>query len=250
MSRNVQRETLKQDWDTYWAAHEPSGYVNYTPEITRTITSQLGVQGKRVLEIGVGTGGDSSMLAKLGANVHIIDFSRKALILAISTATETQVEMVATECDARHLPFESDSFDLVFHQGFLEHFEDPIPLIVEQNRVLKQGGYVLIDVPQKYNLYTSVKHRAMRQGQWEYGGWETEFTYGDLCRRLRSLGFRVIDAYGRGYYPRLFYMLRHLHKAEERVLPRRLVPRWVWQRYDTFWTWFERSRLVCIVYSA
>lgn len=237
------KETLKESWDTYWMEHQQTGYINYTPELIQTITCLLDVRGERILEIGVGTGGNSSTLAKLGAEVYVLDFSRRALQISMSTAGRLGVHFHFVECDARHLPFETGSFDLVFHQGFLEHFSEPGPLVSEQRRVLKDGGYLLVDVPQKYSFFTIRKHWLMRLNRWEYGGWETEFSYTALCRLLQSLGFKVVAAYGRGYYPRLFHMLRHLYKAEAKLIGRCFLPEWIWERYRAFWLWFERSAL-------
>ena len=43
--------------------------------------------------------------------------------------------------DAFALPFADGTFDVVFHQGLLEHFRNPDDLIAENARVLKPGGY-------------------------------------------------------------------------------------------------------------
>jgi hypothetical protein len=68
----------------------------------------------------------------------------------------------------------------------------------EQVRVLKKAGYLIVDVPQKYNPYTLYKHRRMREGVWEYG-WETEYSYSDLNKLARSLGLAIVDVGSYGY---------------------------------------------------
>ena len=99
--------------------------------------------------------------------------------------------------DAFDLPFPSNSVDVVFHQGFLEHFRQPELLLQEQWRVLKPGGYVIVDVPQKYSLYSLRKRIAMRRGQW-FAGWETDYSPVELEKLVADCGFELRLTYGWG----------------------------------------------------
>jgi len=67
----------------------------------------------------------------------------------------------------------------VFSQGVLEHFADPSAVMRDQVRVLKPDGVLVVDVPQKYNVYRLRKHAAMRAHRWPWG-WETEYSVGEL----------------------------------------------------------------------
>jgi len=241
------QQTTSPNWDAYWRHYEAPDYINYIPQITETIRAHVDLCGCRVLEIGAGTGGNSSTLASLGAVVTALDFSALALQRTVTTASKTGVNLVVVQGDARCLPFESGAFDLVFHQGFLEHFTDPASLVREQRRVLCTGGYILVDVPQRYNWYTLHKRRLIRTERWPYGGWEREFSLGELRTLLEVEGFRVIDAYGRGYYPRPLAMLRNLARIETKLLKRKVLPGKLWQRYDAWWRRFERTRFGCYV---
>ena len=247
MSNSHIRETRRAGWDAYWQHYEALDYVNYTPQMIETIQAHVNLHGCRILEIGAGTGGNSSTLASLGAVVTALDLSAPALQRTATTASRASVKLVLVQSDARYLPFESGAFDLIFHQGFLEHFTDPASLVREQRRVLRTSGYILVDVPQRYNWYTVHKHRLIRAGRWPYGGWEREFSLGELRTLLEAQGFRIIDAYGRGYYPRPLEMLRNLGKVETKLLKRRVLPDSVWKQYDAWWRRFERTRLGCYV---
>ena len=236
-------ENARQSWDAYWEQHKQTGYINYTPEIIHTITRVLNVQGRRILEIGVGTGGNSSVLAQHGAQVMVLDFSALALARTQRTAQQFGVQLLSVLADARQFPFASKSFDLVFHQGFLEHFRGPAPLVQEQRRILREGGYLLVDVPQRYNLYTLYKRYLIKKGRWPYGGWERELSYAELCALLKAHGFAIVAAYGRGYFPRPFEMLHNLPNAEMKVLKRRIIPAHWWKPYQQLWDRFECSVL-------
>ena len=57
-------------WDAYWRKQQQTGYVNFTPELVDAIRSVGGIAGKRLLEIGSGTGGNAAMLA--GSRVETV----------------------------------------------------------------------------------------------------------------------------------------------------------------------------------
>jgi ubiquinone/menaquinone biosynthesis C-methylase UbiE len=232
------------EWDAYWQEMAQSGYVNYTPELLSAISSIMDLSSRRILEVGGGTGGNASWLAQKGADVHLLDFSKPALQISAKVMSQSDAEMKLVCADAYCIPYPDNYFDLIFHQGFLEHFQDPRPLVLEQRRVLREGGYILIDVPQCYSLYTVWKHLLMALGCWEYGVWETEFSFGEIRRLLERAGFTVVGAYAREYYPRAFYAVRHLYKVEERLFNNSLaLSRRGWKTYNSLWERFERSWL-------
>jgi SAM-dependent methyltransferase len=98
----------------------------------------------------------------------------------------------------------SDSFDVVFHQGLLEHFKNPQDILAENHRILKPGGYVLADVPQRFHYYTLAKHVLMFLDKW-FAGWETEFSPRDLESMVEAVGFEVVATYGHNLYPPIWY---------------------------------------------
>ena len=228
-------------WDAYWRKQQQTGYVNYTPELLDAIRCVGEISGKRLLEIGCGTGGNAVMLAGSGAEMVLLDLSAEALAVARQTARRCGVQAHLVQANARAIPFADSLFDGVYHQGVLEHFREPSLILAEQGRVLRPGGLLAVDVPQRYNLYTLKKHLLMALGKWEYG-WETSFSYGSLCWLLIEAGFEVIAAYGRGYYPAPFRMLRHLRKIEERLGRNGLLPRRFWECYESPWRRFEAGR--------
>lgn len=73
-------------------------------------------------------------------------------------------------------------------------------------RVLKQSGILLIDVPQKYHIYTVIKHILMIFGAW-FAGWERGFTVRELEEDMKEQGLIIIHSYGRWMYPGIFYKM-------------------------------------------
>lgn len=178
-------------WNTYYRGlgRDYSLYL-YNQQLLDLIEQSLGgnCAEQRVLEIGCGKAKESQELARRGACVFGVDYSADALRLLSSELVRTDSRMAALEADGRRLPFPDQSFDLCFSQGVIEHFTDPQPLLREQFRVLRPGGTLVVEVPNKYTIYTPYKHLLMRLGRWS-PGWEREYSPAQLVRTVRQAGF-------------------------------------------------------------
>lgn len=221
----MKRVSEKKHWDKFWAGSAQVEDVYGTDErIVENLSRYLELRGLRVLEVGAGTGRDARALSAFGGLVVALDYSEESLRLMHATIGEA-VDIVCG--DATSLPFGSGSFDVVYHQGLLEHFRRPEDVLDENLRVLKPGGVLLVDVPQKYHYYTLLKHLLMAVGKW-FAGWETEFTAGELRRLVESRGARVLGMYGHNLSPPIWYrgLRRILLGARLRLPMYPRGPRW------------------------
>jgi SAM-dependent methyltransferase len=198
------RESARSDWESFWRrGRKPGEIYDNRGRVTDEILGRMSPGGSVTLEVGCATARDSDGLASHGAVPVGLDYSPAALALA-REATGGRVLLVRG--DALALPFRTGSIDLVFHQGVLEHFRDPAPLLSENLRVLRPGGILLVDVPQTLHVYTVMKKILIALGAW-FAGWETQFTRHGLSRLLREQGFVPGDAYARFFSPSLAYRL-------------------------------------------
>jgi len=167
----------------------------------------------RFLEVGCGTALDCCLLLgeRPRAAAYAIDLSAEAARLAQANARQLGKPMAAMVADLNQLPFASGKFDLVFSQGVLEHFEQPWSAMHEQLRVLRPGGVLVVDVPQRYNLYTLRKRRSMRAGTWPWG-WETEYSVGDLQSWAARFDLEVLNAVGHQHGRILDRLIIHPHR--------------------------------------
>lgn len=192
----------KRHWDDYWAASRDLSEVYANDDrIVEHLRGIVDFSGLRVLEVGAGTGRDAEAIARLGAEVWTLDYSEESLQLMSANLDET-IRIVCG--DALALPFEDASFDLVFHQGLLEHFRRPRNLLAENHRILKSGGLMLVDVPQRFHYYTLAKHILIFLDKW-FAGWETEFSVAELQGLVRETGFDLAHTYGHNLYPPIWY---------------------------------------------
>lgn len=119
------------------------------------------------LEVGTGTGAMSIFLAWLGFDVTSIDTNPKVVELAKQTADKLNARVVFKVADTFALPYLDQSFDVLFHQGLLEHFEDKDihKMLDEQLRVAKQ---VILSVPNhRYPRRDFGNERLMDKNKWE-----------------------------------------------------------------------------------
>lgn len=205
------KEPDQSVWNRFWKRKNDMDKVYpSSPSVLQTIKKNFKLEGLKVLEVGAGTGRDSAELARLGADVYVLDFAENSLKIVNALREKEQVydNLHLVRGDAFKSPFPDCTFDLVFHQGLAEHFKNPLPLIQENYRILKHGGHCLCDVPQTVHPYTVIKHILIAMDKW-FAGWETQFTMPELKRLMRKGGFKCVYTYGDWMRPNLYYrMLR------------------------------------------
>jgi len=216
-ARAQEKESRRENWETFWSDKKDVGQVySNADRIARNLLRLGELRGLKVLEIGAGTGRDSIPLLAHGARVYQLDYAENSLRILKHLADENQLPVTIVGGDTFRLPFQDETFDVVFHQGLLEHFRhaQAQALLRENIRVLKRGGYLLVDVPQRYHIYTLVKHSLMALDKW-FAGWERSFSVGELKSLLQSLGLTPVQAYGEWMYPSFFY--RSFREAMKKV---------------------------------
>jgi len=239
------RASTLQHWESYWRGHSRIEETYSTGDrLAREILRDGAVTGQPVLEVGAGSGRDTLRLVEAGAIGVVLDYSPASLALVREQARARGLTVHLVQADALRMPFRDGAFAVVFHQGLLEHFRDPMPLLKENVRITRRGGRVVVDVPQAFHLYTLMKQTLIAFNAW-FAGWETQFTPGGLERRLREAGLIVRRTYGDWMVPGLWYRaLREVLKRGARVtLP--LEPRGPagWERgWRTWRAWLARRR--------
>src|SRR5690554_1726163 len=111
------------------------------------------------------------------------------------TTTDLSSPLADVKADICQLPFEDNMFDVIFCNHVLEHIPDDTQAMRELYRVLKPGGWAVLQIPQDLSrattfeddFITDPKERAKIFGQYDHVR-----VYGrDYFDKLRSIGFEV-----------------------------------------------------------
>jgi 2-polyprenyl-6-hydroxyphenyl methylase/3-demethylubiquinone-9 3-methyltransferase len=120
------------------------GRVGY---IRRVLMGELGIDpgGKSALDVGCGGGLLAEEVARLGFRVTGVDPSEPSLETARAHAREEGFDIEYLAAPGEDLPFDDETFDVVYCCDVLEHVESVDRTVAESARVLKPGGVYLYD---------------------------------------------------------------------------------------------------------
>jgi len=107
------------------------------PDVTRPILYSLVKKNKgKLLDLGCGYGEDLIHFQKEGFEVYGIDVSEKMVKESKDKCKLAKVSVSSFE----KLPYENNTFDVIFSRYALQHSEKIAPIFEEAYRVLKKGG--------------------------------------------------------------------------------------------------------------
>jgi ubiquinone/menaquinone biosynthesis C-methylase UbiE len=120
--------------DDLWAEH-----------VARYALAARFAQGRRVLDLGCGTGYGTADLARVASAAVGVDLAPDAIGYALSHFPAARF----LECSASAVPFPPASFDLVTAFEVIEHLRDWRALLAEARRVLVPNGLLIVSTPNK-----------------------------------------------------------------------------------------------------
>lgn len=196
-------------WDNFWNQNElhqddldAVEYESLTirwERIKKIVTDRFGkIDGLKVLEIGGGIGTNGALMAKSGADVSILDYSKNALTRSDKLFHELALNVNLIQDDALQLASDyHDQFDVTMSFGLAEHFvgKDRETIIDAHIKSLKKGGLAFISVPNRHNPpYRLYKFLAQKAGFWGVG---EEYPYSrrelkQICDQLNVRDYHFI----------------------------------------------------------
>jgi SAM-dependent methyltransferase len=112
----------------------------------RYYTAGRFAEGKRLLEIGCGTGRGLGYLSARAAEVIGSDYSTENLIQARERYKD-RIKLMAL--DAQRLPFRDNTFDVIAIMEVVQYLTQFDDFLEECRRVLKDGGTLVLCLPNK-----------------------------------------------------------------------------------------------------
>jgi 2-polyprenyl-3-methyl-5-hydroxy-6-metoxy-1,4-benzoquinol methylase len=128
------------------------------------------LQGKRVLELGCGTGHNAVYLAKHGARVTAIDFSHELIQFAKQIALKNKVKIDFIEGDITKLDsLVRAKFDIVVSVFSLQYV-DTLPQIFKKiKKLLVEGGTFIFSIDHPFFRTVSYKTFKVQEPYWKLG---------------------------------------------------------------------------------
>jgi len=152
----------------------------------------------RILEVGCAGGTQTIAFQQAGyEGAEGLDINPRVLDIAIQNSKEMEVHSnIFMLGDAQKLPLTDQSYDMVYSVGVMEHLPDLQMSLLEQKRILVNGGWMIMSVPNRYcPWWTTIKKwRAMLSDK-------PHFAYPEMFRTfsskegksyLKEAGFRNI----------------------------------------------------------
>src|SRR3989344_8041172 len=105
--------------------------TGYPDQLISYLINRFGLKpGDRLLEPGCGRGDFLSAFKRAGLHCYGVDRE---------TTNIPGIEIKKCDLSKDPLPFEDESFDIVYHKSIIEHLYQPDHLMDETYRVLKKG---------------------------------------------------------------------------------------------------------------
>lgn len=196
---HVKEEKFSLD---YFEAIEKHRY-NTEPEIF-SFAQFTRYRNQKVLEVGIGAGTDFLQWVRGGAKASGIDLTQEAIDHVRHRLELYGLEAEEIQCaDAENLPFEANTFDLVYSWGVIHHSPNTKKALSELLRVVKPGGTVKIMIYNRRSLV--VFYRYLK----------TALFKGKPLRSFSNILFYEIESLGtKGYTHKEVRNMLKQHKVE------------------------------------
>lgn len=170
------------------------------------IDANVGLAGKKVLDVGCGGGLLSEGMAERGAQVTGIDLSEKALGVArlhlLESGRSVDYRHISAESLAAEMP---GSFDVVTCLEMLEHVPDPASTVAACAKLVKPGGQVFLSTlnrnPKSYLLAVIGAEYLLQilpKGTHDYAKF---IKPSELSRHCKAADLEVAEIIGMTYNP-------------------------------------------------
>lgn len=166
--------------------------------------------GKKVLGLASGGGQQMPIFAALGAECTVLDYSEKQIMSELAVADREGYKIDAIRADmTKALPFDDNSFDLIFHPVSNCYIEDVEHVWKECYRILKKGGRLMAGLDNGINFLfddeKEIKYRlpfnplqnpellkSLEKGD---DGIQFSHTLEEQIRGQLKVGFKLLDLY-------------------------------------------------------
>lgn len=133
----------KGDYEAFFTDYDKFRYRKEA-HILRCLDN-IAFEGRQVLEIGLGQGADSEQIIKRGAIWSGLDLTPESVARVQTRLSLRQLPYQSVkQGSVIQIPYEDNSFDIIFSHGVLHHVPDILAAQKEIHRVLKPDGELVV----------------------------------------------------------------------------------------------------------
>lgn len=156
-----------------------SNFIPWLKEKVRLISSFL--EGKKILEVGCGTGNLVQFLS--GRNLEIIGTDYSNVYLEKARKKNPNVEFfIADLLHKEEWNSLRNSFDSVIASEVIEHIEDDLTALETIHSLLKPNGVLVLTVPAFNSLYSPIDKKI---------GHYRRYSKKSICMKMQKAGFKI-----------------------------------------------------------
>jgi len=142
-------------WDSLYDPCNASSY-SFIQRKNKVLSllKKHGFEGKKILDMGCGSGVIVKETVELGGVFYGIDVSSN-MIEALKkehSSLQQQGSVMAKVGDCTDTGYEDKTFDYVVGMGLIEYFDEPGLVVKEAKRILKDDGKIIFTVPRRDSL--------------------------------------------------------------------------------------------------
>ena len=207
----------------FFDAIERHRYSEYAPWMPRLMEFEK-FRNARLLEIGCGMGTDLLQFSRGGARCVGIDLTPRSIEITQHRFKLYGADGAFMISDGEHLPFRSESFDVVYSNGVLHHTPDTAGAIREVHRVLRPGGVAKVMLYHRNSLnywFEIVLRRGVLGGQFLRGR-SAEEIMSHVIEYSDHGATPLVKVYSRKEARALFNCFRHVIIDVEQLTPAEL----------------------------
>jgi SAM-dependent methyltransferase len=236
-AENLLCSWLKNYSDLFKPTYPESEFINSLLHRVNKVFKENGV----IVDLGGGISIVNGVLSQLGMDVFVVDqlddyfvysSMKKDGLLQIDFLEDKGVKFIKANLEEYNLlnQFNKNSIDRITSFHALEHLHhSPRKLLENSIEVMKDDGFILIEVPNAVNLLKRIKVFFGKTNYLSYNKYYfsekyvlhiREYTVGDLRQLADNLGFNNYKIYGRNWYGTLYSKVRSkfLAKALDNML--------------------------------
>jgi len=178
-------------WDRIWSKNQITSdysirYLDFMRDIEQSLPA-----GSTVCEAGCGTGQTLHIFSPRHRTIGL-DISANALRIAKHNCN------TPLQGDIFQIPIRSETCDLVYNSGVIEHFPYPanVRALSEMSRITRKGGQIIVIVPNTLCLWYKLgKEVAYRVKMFEFG-YEEDYSPRRLRQTFEEAEIKVKRCFG------------------------------------------------------